>query len=116
MKIVKRAAAQGEMYIRRVAEFKGEATPAKPENGHFILAHSETGHHHVTDAARVDVLEQTTNVPEGMGILQMIVKEPTTITHLRSTDTHEPLFLTEGNWEIRLQREYTPQGYRRVAD
>lgn len=116
MKTVKNFAAQGEMYIRRVAEFKDEATPATPENGHFILAHSETGHHHVIDAARVEVREQTANVPEGMGILQMIVKEPTAITHLRGTDTHEPLFLTEGNWEIRLQREYTPEGYRRVAD
>lgn len=116
MREVKNLAAQGEMYIRRVAEFKEEATPAEAEDGKFILAHSETGHHHVIDADKVMVAEQTTNVPEGMGILQMIVKEPAVVEHLRGTDTHEPLFLTEGNWEIRLQREYTPEGYRRVAD
>ena len=115
MRVVKNFAAQGEMYIRRVPEFKEESKPATPANGVFILAHSETGHHHVIDAAKVDVMEQV-KVPEGMGILQMIVKEPAEIVHLRSADTHEPLFLTEGNWEIRLQREYTPEGYRRVAD
>lgn len=116
MRIVKNFAAQGEMYIRRVPEFKEAAEPAKPERGVFILAHSETGHHHVIDAAKVSVMKQTKNVPEGMEILQMIVSEPTTVEHLRPTDTHEALFLTEGNWEIRLQREYTPEGYRRVAD
>lgn len=116
MRIVKNSAAQGEMYIRRVSGFKDESKEASPENGRYILAHSETGHHHVIDATKTQVFEQTVNVPEGMGILQMIVKEPTTIEHLRSTDTHEPLYLTEGNWEIRLQREYTPEGYRRVAD
>lgn len=116
MRTVKNFAAQGEMYIRRVPEFKDESKASEIENGQFILAHSETGHHHVIDATKTEVFEQTQNVPEGMGILQMIVKEPTTVEHLRSTDTHEPLYLTEGNWEIRLQREYTPEGYRRVAD
>jgi len=115
MRVVKNFAAQGEMYIRRVAEFKEEAKPVNPEEGVFILAHSETGHHHVIDAMKVDVMEQV-KVPEGMGILQMIVKEPAEVIHLRGADTHEPLYLTEGNWEIRLQREYTPEGYRRVAD
>lgn len=116
MRTVKNFAAQGEMYIRRVPEFKDAAEPAEVENGRFILAHSETGHHHVIDATKTRVFEQKENVPEGMAILQMIVDEPATVEHLRSNDTHEPLFLTEGNWEIRLQREYTPEGYRRVAD
>jgi hypothetical protein len=119
MRTVKRFAAQGEMYIRKIDgefEFTENRRDMEPENGKFILAHSETGHHHVIDRNAVEVYQRTENVPEGLGILQMIVKEPTTIEHLRSNDTHEPLFLTEGNWEIRLQREYTPEGYRRVAD
>ena len=116
MKIVKNVAAQGEMLIRRVSGFKDKAEAMKSENGKFILAHSETGHHHVIDRENVSVSTQTENVPEGMGILQMIVEAPSTIEHLRTTDTHEPLMLGEGLWEIRLQREYTPEGYRRVAD
>jgi hypothetical protein len=116
MKVVKNVAAQGEMLIRRVSGFTAASKDMEPENGVFILAHSETGHHHVIERENVSVKEQTEGVPEGMGILQMIVDSPSTITHLRSTDTHEPLMLGEGLWEVRLQREYTPEGYRRVAD
>jgi hypothetical protein len=116
MRIVKNVAAQGEMLVRRVDGFKNAAKDMVAEQGVFILAHSETGHHHVIDRETVSVQEQTENVPEGMGILQMIVKSPSAITHLRATDTHEPLMLGAGLWEVRLQREYTPEGYRRVAD
>jgi len=116
MKIVKNSAAQGEMLIRRVNSFTAPSKEVESEEGVFILAHSETGHHHVIDRAHVEVKEQTENVPEGMGILQMIVKEPSEVKHLRSTDTHESLMLGKGLWEVRLQREYTPEGYRRVAD
>jgi hypothetical protein len=116
MKIVQNVAAQGEMLIRRVSGFSAAAKDMESENGVFILAHSETGHHHVIERETVSVQEQTENVPEGMGILQLIVDAPSTITHLRSTDTHEPLMLGAGLWEVRLQREYTPEGYRRVAD
>lgn len=116
MKIVKNVAAQGEMLIRRVNAFTEEAKDYKPENDVFILAHSETGHHHVIDRDNVEVKEQTKNVPQGMAILQLIVKEPAEIKHLRPTDTHESLQVDKGLWEIRLQREYTPKGYRRVAD
>lgn len=93
----------------------GDAVDMKPEGGVYILAHSETGHHHVIDREKVSVKE-VSNAPEGLGILQMIVEEPTEITHLRDFDTHEPLMLGKGLWEVRLQREYTPEGYRRVAD
>lgn len=116
MKEVKNIAAQGEMLIRRVSAFQNKSQQMTPENNFYILAHSETGHHHVIDCQSVEVKEQIENVPEGMAILQMIVKEPSVIKHLRGHDTHEPLMLSEGNWEIRLQREYTPNGYRRVAD
>lgn len=116
MKKVKNIAAQGEMLIRRVSAFHHESQQMEPEGNFFILAHSETGHHHVINRESVEVREQIENVPEGMAILQMIVKEPSVVEHLRSHDTHEPLMLSEGKWEIRLQREYTPQGYRRVID
>jgi hypothetical protein len=117
MKFVKKSAAQGEMLVRRVASFNNEeTTEMKAEGNSFILAHSETGHHHVIDKNAVEIVQQTGNVPEGLGILHMIVKEPTSIVHLRDNDTHEPLHLDEGKWEVRLQREFSPEGYRRVAD
>ena len=38
MKTVKNIAAQGEMLVRRVAEFKGDAVDMKPEGGVFLIS------------------------------------------------------------------------------
>ena len=46
----------------------------------------------------------------------LMVKEPTEINHLRSFDTHETLLVPPGNYVIKRQREYTPEGFRRAAD
>lgn len=116
MKTFKNFAAQGEAFIRRVEDRPSDLSPLPPENGKHIVAHSETGHHHVMDATGVDLLERTKDVPEGLRILHLIVKEPTALEHLRSHDTHEAIMFEPGEYEVRLQREYTPEGYRRVAD
>lgn len=114
---VKNTAAQGEVYVRR---FEGKRpnglVPVKPEGNHFVVAHSETGHHHVMEAGGVQLLEQTRDVPEGLRILHLIVDKPTTLDHLRPFHTHESLLFEPGEYEIRLAREYTPQGFRRVVD
>jgi hypothetical protein len=44
------------------------------------------------------------------------VEAPTEITHLRSFDTHETLLVPPGNYEVRRQREYVPEGFRKAAD
>lgn len=116
MRTFQNFAAQGEAFIRRVETRPDNLTPIAAENGKHIVAHSETGHHHVMDAASVDLLERTTDVPKGVRILHLIVKEPTALEHLRGHDTHEPIMFEPGEYEVRLQREYTPKGYRRVAD
>lgn len=115
MRTFKNYAAQGEAFIRRIE--KAEGNEVAPEsNGQHIIAHSETGHHHVMNAANVTVLERTKDVPQGMKILNLIVDEPTALDHLRPTDTHDPIMFDPGHYEVRLQREYTPEGYRRVQD
>jgi len=116
MKTFETYAAQGEAFIRKVDSRPDDLAEIAPENGKVIVAHSETGHHHVMDAEHVTLLERTKDVPEGLRILHMIVKEPTVLEHLRPTDTHDPILFGPGEYEVRLQREYTPEGYRRVAD
>lgn len=116
MRTFKNFAAQGEAFIRRVSSTPDGTMEIKAENGSHIIAHSETGHHHVMDSEHVTVLERTKDVPEGMKILHLIVKEPTALEHLRPNDTHEPIMFDKGEYEIRLQREYTPEGLRRVMD
>lgn len=118
MHIMNNIAAQGEAFFRRISDIPAgtEYVTSKPENGKFIVAHSESGHHHVVDADGVELLERTDDVGEGLRVLYMIVENPTTLEHLRSTDTHEPILFNEGIYEVRLQREYTPEGFRAVAD
>jgi len=110
MKTFKISAAQGEITIRRIGDlpknrFQKGFTPMKPEGDKFIIGHSETGHHHVIDAhgADVSVLDRP---PEGMRILRMILDSPTPLEHLRAHDTHEPIQIEPGEYEIRIAREF----------
>lgn len=117
MKKFDKIAAQGEALFRKIEELPAGLTEVAPENGRLIVSHSESGHHHVMDAGTVTLLRpDPERVPDGMAILYAIVREPTTLEHLRPHDTHEPILFAQGNYEIRLQREYTPEGFRRVQD
>jgi hypothetical protein len=50
----RRAIPQGDCYLVPIKAIPAGATPVEPENGHLIITHSETGHHHVI-AARPDI-------------------------------------------------------------
>lgn len=121
MKTFKNTAAQGEAYIKRletgtIASMNTEVV--QPEGNKHIIAHSETGHHHVMERETVEVRRSTEKKSEGtaVDILYLIVKEPTALEHLRPHDTHEALLFEPGEYKVVLQQEYTPQGFRRVAD
>lgn len=114
MKKIKNFGAQGDvLFIRRHGLPPGVvAAPLSPE---VVVSHSETGHHHVA-------LGDASYYPAGDdGMLAYLVaRGPIVVEHRRAWDTHEPLeLLHEGGevtWEIRRQREHTPQGWRRVED
>lgn len=112
MKKVKKMAAQGDVMFIRVNEIPSDAVVAKTEDGKFIVAHSETGHNHVIDSKNAQMLIDKTND----FIAYIKVAKPTEVEHQRSFDTHESLLLTPGNYQVRRQREYVPEGFRRVAD
>ena len=103
---------QGDLMIRRIGKLPSGLVPAKPENGNHIVAHSETGRHHVVKERSAQLLIDKTNA----FIAYLDVAEPTVLEHLRSTDTHESYLLESGNYEVRRQREYVPEGWRRAAD
>lgn len=123
MKAFKISAAQGEITIRRLGDLPRSPSlpkgfvPMKAENGHFIVGHSETGHHHVIAEAgtTVGVMEKP---PEGMRILYAILEKPLEVKHLRDHDTHETISGDPGIYEIRIAREYDPYAElaRRSAD
>jgi hypothetical protein len=116
MKTFTKMAAQGDFIIRRIDTMPASVEAIVPVNGVHVVAHSETGHDHVIMADRVSAYK-----PEGVkevDLYQMFLKveAPTEIRHLRSFDTHETLLVPTGTYEIRRQREYVAEGFRRAQD
>jgi hypothetical protein len=113
MRIVTRKPSfQGDLMVRRIDIVPGGLKEVYPENGVHILAHSESGHHHVIDACAA-----TWFINEMNSFISFLeVTNSTEIRHLREFDTHESLTLAPGIYEIRTQREYVPDGWRRAAD
>jgi hypothetical protein len=102
--------AQGDLNIFAVASIPGGISEKKAENGQHILAHSETGHHHVIDGNTVRVYEEDDFTS------YLDVEKESNVVHLRQFDTHDPITLPAGKYRITRQREYTAEGFRRAAD
>lgn len=107
-------AAQGDVLITKVTSVPEGCKRIEPSGGKFIVAHSQTGHHH-TVAEHPGVSFYQSKDPM-IAYLEVIDSVETTLEHERSFDTHEALLLKGGTYEIRRQQEYTPEGWRRVAD
>ena len=118
-------AAQGDVLFRRVASIPSTATEVKAK-GPIVVAHSETGHNHSIDDVSGAKLFRVENDPlvsylrvEGapnIGGGSGPKFNGAIVTHHRPHDTHAPLLLTPGSWEVKRQREYVPGGWRRVED
>lgn len=116
MKNFQTCAAQGDVIFIRINELPKNTKPVSPEDGKLIITHSETGHHHSMVLDRVDdpaVEMFTGNNPL---IAWLKVNRPTALNHERPHDTHESIMFEPGIYEIRRQREYTPEGFRQVQD
>ena len=109
--------AQGDLYIRRIGALPDGVKPATAERGSYIVAFSETHHHHEIKA-RPNVKLYTTDDPmvSYLEVIEATDETETLLEHLRSFDTHETIKIPPGIFEIRRQREYTPEGWRRIQD
>ena len=118
----KKIAAQGEITIVRIGDVpenkKINGTPLTPENGKFIIGHSETGHHHVLERSAGAIVTVVDKAPEGMKILHAILTEANSLVHERGHDTHETIDLAAGEYEFRIAREFDHYGElaRKSAD
>ena len=113
MKTFKNMAAQGDLLLRKIDKLPEGLKTAPVENGKYVVAHSETGHHHTVLERNAQLLIDETN--EFIAYLK-VDKEAALIEHERSFDTHETIKVPPGIYEVRRQREYTPEGYRRAQD
>lgn len=114
MKEVTNMAAQGDVIFRRIDKLPGEAK-REERRGALVVAHSETGHHHSIDD--VGVIRYDVGNPM-ICYLQLAGVDHADVIHHRPWDTHETLRLLgeDSIWEVRRQREWTPEGWRRVED
>jgi hypothetical protein len=92
---------QGDVILTPVPKIQGE------KKSHLTLAEGEvTGHSH-------QIIEGQAELYEKDGTLYLRVLSPTA---LLSHEEHHAIAIPEGNWMVRIQREYEPQGWRYVAD
>ena len=114
MKTVEKMGAQGDVLFRRVKAVPKDAV-AEKVRGRLIVAHSETGHHHAIDGFKGSFFR----VPGNPLIAYLQLTEDCDVVHHRGWDTHETIRLKAdvgAVFEVRRQREWTPEGWRRVAD
>lgn len=118
MKTFKKMAAQGDVVFRRIDDASkvklGEPLPPANVNGQVIVTHSETGHHHTMTPKTPGAVKMYASGDVLVKYLE--VNEPTPVIHGRPYDTHEPITLTKGLYEIRRQREGSPENWRIVQD
>lgn len=95
----------GDVTLKRVAK---PLTPVGKKQDHCILAYGEvTGHKH-------EVFGDATLFKEENGKMYLVTgKEPAVLDHPEHGKiTLEP----ETGYEVGIQREYEPEGWRQVAD
>ena len=118
MRTFSKIAAQGDVLFRKVSSFPNDAIEVSPQKGEHIIAHSESGHHHcmVLDREVETPNVQMFSARDNPLLAWIKVNRPTPLEHRREFDTHEPIMFEPGIYEVRLQREYTPEGWRQVMD
>lgn len=115
MKTIEKQGCQGDVLFRRVERVPEGFVAAKP-TARIVVAHSETGHHHAIDDTGVVLYESKDPL---VCYLSMETADHVDVVHHRSFDTHETMRLGGGVgavWEVRRQREWAPEGWRRVED
>ena len=98
---------QGDVFLRPVSKMPRGAKAQQP-HGRIVLAYGEvTGHAHaIHDLDHVDVYVGAE------GQLYLRVKEAVDLKH----EEHDTIAIPPGNYERVIQREYSPEAIRNVAD
>jgi hypothetical protein len=114
MRTFNKICAQGDVLFVKIDKMPKGVVPVPPRGAQAVVTHSETGHDHVMLAERTKVYE----VPEskGMEIILEVLAGGDVLEHLRGHDTHESIRFEPGLYHVRRQREYVPEGFRRVED
>jgi len=119
MKAFKNACAQGDVLHIRRDKLPDGVKKVPAADGRVVVTHSETGHDHVMVLDRPKGRQKPSVVmyaTDNPLVAWLEVNRPTALEHFRPHDTHESIMFEPGVYEVRRQREYTPEGFRRVQD
>ncbi len=114
MNTFKNQARQGDIFIKRIDRLPdGLRAAKKTPEGYWYVAHSESGHHHVMEGA-CEVFES--DDPTTL-YLRVIEESEVVLRHLKIGEyAHRALQFTKGLFRLRIGREHTPDGWRKVTD
>ena len=101
---------QGDVLIIPVAKTPGDLEQIARDNGRVVLAYGEvTGHAHAIKDARAALFRD----PKLAAVFMHVSGDaPVALEH----EEHATIHLPPGDYEIRRQREYSPEEIRIVAD
>lgn len=107
---------QGDVIIQRVDAMPAQGlTQVEKDNGRTILAYGEvTGHAHAVQGESVSLYEliDSSDVAEMRDRFLTVEEDAAVVSH----EEHAPIDLPAGTYKITIQREYSPEGIRNVAD
>jgi hypothetical protein len=96
-----KAIRQGDVILLPVQQVDGQ------KKLDLILAEGEvTGHKHRISEGQAELYEQEGN------LYLRVLSETALLTH----EEHRAISIPQGNWVVKIQREYEPEGWRYVAD
>lgn len=92
---------QGDVLLKSIDNIKGHKLP------HLTLAEGEvTGHSHRISKGQAELYQK------GDILYLKVLSETATLTH----EEHKAIPIPQGNWMVKIQREYEPKGWRYVSD
>jgi len=103
---------QGDVYLQKTDEtIPAGAQPVQRDRGRVVLAYGEvTGHAHVIEDEDVELF--TTATADAVDRWLRVGPKGATLVH----DEHGAITLPPGIYRTRIQREYSPEAIRNVAD
>jgi hypothetical protein len=98
---------QGDVFVKKIEEINLSGAVEIPrENGAIVLAHGEaTGHKHAIQSPNAALFSVNSK-------MILIVKSDVNLSH----EEHRTITFPVGAYEVKRQREYTPDKIRYVAD
>lgn len=93
---------QGDVILLPTEQITGDKLP------HLTLAEGEvTGHRHRISGGKAELYQ-----PNRWTLYLRVLSPTALLTH----EEHKPIAIPQGNWTIRIQREYEPGGWHNVTD